>query len=211
MSPELSEYLRALSKPADPAIEWVTQQTRALGRVAGMQIGLDQYTFMTMLTQLTGVTSAVEVGTFTGTSAIAIARGLRPGGSLLCCDVSEEWTAIAREGWTRAGVADRIELRIAPALETLRALSAEPTIDLVFIDADKPNYGAYLDELIPRVREGGLVLVDNTIWSGRVADLTADDADTVAIRRVNQALAQDERLDAVLVPIGDGLTVARKR
>ena len=173
--------------------------------------GSDQVALMTLLTRLVGAKTAVEVGTFTGTSALAIARGLAEGGRLLCCDVSEEWTAIAREGWRRAGVDDCIDLKIAPALDTLRALPNEPTIDLVFVDADKPNYSAYLAELIPRVRQGGLVLVDNTIWYGQVINAAVNDPDTVAIRKVNDELAADARLDSVIVPIGDGLTVCRKR
>lgn len=211
MDSAISEYIRAHSAAPDEALTWVTEQTLALGAVAGMQIGMEQVALMTMLTQLVGATSAVEVGTFTGTSAIAIARGLRPGGRLVCCDVSETWTAIAREGWRRAEVDDRIDLRIAPALETLRALPAEATIDLAFIDADKPNYGAYLDELVPRVRPGGLVLIDNTIWYGQVVNPSAVDENTLAIRAVNDRIAADARLDSVIVPIGDGLTVCRKR
>lgn len=211
IDPALVTYLQAHAPAHDDALAWVTEQTAALGGFAAMQIGSDQVALMTMLTRLVGARSAVEVGTFTGTSSIAIARGLTPGGRLLCCDVSEEWTAIAREGWRRAGVDDRIDLKIAPALETLRALPNDPTLDLVFVDADKPNYSNYLAELIPRVRPGGLVLVDNTIWYGRVIDPDATDRDTVAIREVNDQLAADTRLDAVIVPIGDGLTVARKR
>jgi caffeoyl-CoA O-methyltransferase len=151
------------------------------------------------------------VGTFTGFSSICIARGLAPGGRLLCCDVSEEYTAIARQAWVAAGVDDRIELRLAPGLETLQGLPAEPTIDLVFIDADKGGYAGYFDELVPRVRAGGLLLVDNTLWSGRVVDDTADDADTVAIRAFNDKVAADDRVESYLLPIGDGLTLVRKR
>ena len=205
------EYLRAHTAPPDEIVQWITEQTSALGKFAAMQIGPDQVAFMTLLTRLVGARNAVEVGTFTGTSALAIARGLAPGGRLVCCDVSEEWTAIAREGWRRAGVDDRIELRIAPGLETLKELPNDPVIDLVFIDADKPSYMAYLDALIPRVRPGGLVLVDNTIWFGQIINTDVNDRDTVAIREVNDAMAADERLDSVMIPIGDGLTVARKR
>jgi caffeoyl-CoA O-methyltransferase len=211
IDPNIVDYLRAHTTPPDEVINWITEQTVALGKFSAMQIGSDQVALMTLLTRLIGATNAVEVGTFTGTSALAIARGLADGGRLLCCDVSEEWTGIAREGWKRAGVADRIDLRIAPALDTLRALPSEPTIDLVFVDADKPNYSAYLAELIPRVRQGGLVLVDNTIWYGQVINTAVNDPDTVAIRKVNDELAADVRLDSVIVPIGDGLTVCRKR
>ena len=148
-----------------------------------MQVSADQGALLTILTRLAGATFAVEVGTFTGYSSICIARGLQPGGRLLCCDVSEEYTAIARRAWERAGVADRIELRLAPALETLRALPAGETIDVAFIDADKPNYVNYYEELLPRVRRGGLILADNTLWSGRVADAAADDDDDPTSRR----------------------------
>ena len=211
IDPNIVEYLRAHTTPPDPVVEWITEQTVALGKFSAMQIGSDQVAFMTMLTRLIGAKTAVEVGTFTGTSALAIARGLAPGGRLLCCDVSEEWTAIAREGWRRAGVDDRIELRIAPAVDTLRALPTDPVIDLVFIDADKPSYQVYLDELVPRVRPGGLVLIDNTIWYGQIINHDVNDRDTIAIRQVNDAVANDARLDSVILPIGDGLTFAVKK
>ncbi len=135
-----------------------------------MQIAAEQGAFMGMLARLLRPRFAVEVGTFTGYSAICVARGLAPGGRLLCCDVSEEWTAVARRYWDRAGVADRIDLRLAPALETLRALPADPSIDLAFVDADKTGYAAYWDEIVPRLRPGGVVLVDNVLWSGKVVD-----------------------------------------
>jgi caffeoyl-CoA O-methyltransferase len=166
---------------------------------------------MTLLTKIVGVRFAVEVGTFTGYSSICIARGLATGGRLLCCDVSEEWTAIARDHWDRAGVAERIDLRIAPAIETLRALPADPPIDLAFIDADKPGYVEYYEEIVARLRPGGVVLLDNVLWSGVVADPTNTDENTVAIRAVNDRVAADDRVEAVVLPIADGLTIARKR
>jgi caffeoyl-CoA O-methyltransferase len=159
---------------------------------------------------LLGARRAVEVGTFTGYSSLCIARGLADGGSLLCCDVSEEWTAIARKAWERAGVGDRIELRIAPALETLRALPADPEVDLVFIDADKPNYPAYWDELVPRVRPGGLLLADNVLWSGQIVDESASGDNVNALREFNEKVAADERVEAVMLTAFDGLTIARK-
>jgi caffeoyl-CoA O-methyltransferase len=142
---------------------------------------------------------------------MCIARGLAEGGSLLCCDVSEEWTAIGARAWERAGLRNRIELRIAPALETLRALPAEAVIDLVFIDADKGGYAAYWDELVPRVREGGVLLADNVLWSGEIADenVTGDNVD--ALRAFNDKVAADERVDVVVLPAFDGLTIARRR
>src|SRR5215475_9510091 len=161
-------------RPTD-VIDWLRAETESLGDAAGMQIGDDQGQLLTMLTRLVGARRAVEVGTFTGYSSLCIARGLAERGSLLCCDVSEEWTAIATRAWKRAGLSDRIELKIAPALETLRALPAEAAIDLVFIDADKPGYVSYWDELVPRVRPGGLLLADNVLWSGRIVDPKADD------------------------------------
>ena len=211
IDPAIVEYVKARTAPADEALRWVTEQTAALGGFAQMQIGNDQVALMTMLTQIADVELAVEVGTFTGTSSMAIAKGLRPGGRLICCDVSEEWTQIAREGWRRAGVEDRIELRIGPALDTLQAMPTDSVVDLAFVDADKPNYLAYIAELVPRLRPGGLLLIDNTIWYGRIVDADAADENTVAIRAVNDFVAGDPRLESVILSIGDGHTLARKR
>ena len=176
-----------------------------------MQIAPEQGAFMTMLVRLIGARHAVEVGTFTGYSALCIARGLPADGNLLCCDVSEEWTSIGREHWERAGVADRIELRIAPAVETLSALPHDEQFDFGFIDADKTNYHVYYEEILARLRPNGVILVDNTLWGGRVLDDTATDADTVAIRAFNDAVAADKRVDCVQLPVSDGLTLLRKR
>ena len=175
-----------------------------------MQIGDDQGQLLTMLTRLVGARRAVEVGTFTGYSGMCIARGLAEDGSLLCCDVSEEWTAIASRAWERAGLNDRIELKIAPAVETLRALPRDAVFDLVFIDADKPGYVAYWEELVPRVREGGLLLADNVLWSGEIVDDTITDQNAVALRAFNDLVAADERVEVVVLPAFDGLTIARK-
>jgi caffeoyl-CoA O-methyltransferase len=194
----------------DEVVEQLRAQTLALGRASGMQIGDDQAQLLTLLTRLVGVRRAVEVGTFTGYSALSIARGLAPGGTLLCCDVSEEWTGIARQAWDRAGVADRIELRIAPALQTLAALPQQADIDLAFIDADKPSYAAYWDELVPRVRPGGLLVADNVLWSGEVADVDARGTDLEALRAFNDKVATDPRVEAVVLPAFDGLTLARR-
>jgi caffeoyl-CoA O-methyltransferase len=153
----------------------------------------------------------VEVGTFTGYSAICLARGLPDDGRLLCCDVSEEWAGIARRFFEKAGVDHRIELRVAPALETLRALPTDEELDLGFIDADKPSYPDYYEEILRRLRPGGLLLVDNVLWFGRVADPAADDEQTRAIRAFNDLVAADERVDRVMLPISDGLTLVRKR
>jgi len=199
------------SWPDDDVVTALRAETRELGRVAGMQLGPDQGQLLTLLTRLVGARRAVEVGTFTGYSALCIARGLEPGGSLLCCDVSEEWTAIARRAWEAAGLADRIDLRIGPAIDTLRALPAGEALDLVFIDADKGGYLDYWHELVPRVRPGGLLLADNVLWSGRVADPDADDPDTRALRAFNDAVAADDRVEVALLPAFDGLTIARRR
>lgn len=156
-------YVVDHSVKVDAVVARLTERTVALGGVAEMQIGPDQQAFLTMLTRFAGVTNAVEVGTFTGTSALCVARGLAPGGRLLCCDISEEWTTIASEAWAEAGVDDVIDLRVAPALETLQALPTDPVIDLAFIDADKPGYASYYEELVPRLRPGGWVVADNTL------------------------------------------------
>ncbi|MCU1453927.1 MAG: SAM-dependent methyltransferase [Acidimicrobiales bacterium] len=207
----MTAYVLGHSEPPDPVFEWVTEQTEALGPVAGMQIGPDQGGLLTMLTRFARVGNAVEVGTFTGSSALCIARGLAPGGRLLCCDVSEEWTAIAREVWARAGVSDRIELRVGPASDTLRTLPSDPVIDLAFIDADKTGYADYYEQLVPRLRPGGLIIADNTLWHGQVVDPTIDDANVNAIRAYNDRAAADDRVMTVLLPLADGLTVSQKR
>lgn len=195
----------------DEVVRALHADTAALGDPAGMQIGDDQGQLLTLLARLVGARRAVEVGTFTGYSSLCIARGLADGGSLLCCDVSEEWTAIGRQAWERAGLADRIELRIAPAAETLRSLPAAAAFDLAFIDADKPGYPTYWEELVPRVRPGGLLLVDNVLWDGRIVDPAADDTNGQALRAFNDLVAADDRVDAVVLTAFDGLTIARKR
>ena len=211
LSREIHEYLVAHGSPPDDIERDLIEETAKLGAISMMQIAPEQGAFLRILTQLIGARSAVEVGTFTGFSALSIARGLADGGRLLCCDVSEEWTSIGRRYWERAGVADRIELRIAPALDTLRSLPDARTIDLAFIDADKPNYIGYYEELVPRMRANGLLLVDNVLWSGTVVDPNADDENVEAIRRFNDHLAADPRVEAVMVPVSDGITLARIR
>jgi len=211
VTPELHEYILEHSAPPDDVQRSLMEETAKLGRISGMQIGPEQGAFMTILTRLVGATLAVEVGTFTGYSSLCIARGLAPGGRLICCDVSEEWTAIGRRHWEKAGVADRIDLRIAPAIETLRSLPKERSVDLAFIDADKSGYLDYYEELVERLRPNGVLLVDNVLWSGRVIDSEANDDDTVAIRAFNDHVAADQRVDVVMLPIGDGLTFVRMR
>lgn len=181
---------------------------------AGMQISPEQGQFMGLLVELTGARRIIEVGTFTGYSALCLARALPADGRLICCDLSEEWTAIGMSYWEQAGVRGRIDLRIAPALETLDALLAEGRagqFDMAFIDADKANYLNYYERCLRLLRHGGLVLIDNTLWGGSVADPADQQADTLAIRELNDALHADERITLSLVPIGDGLTLARKR
>ena len=195
----------------DRVVSELQAETAKLGDAAGMQIGDDQGQLLTMLARLVGARRAVEVGTFTGYSSMCIARGLAEGGSLLCCDISAEWTEIGRRAWDAAGLADRIELRIAPALDTLQALPRTADIDLVFIDADKPGYAAYWAELVPRVRPGGLLLADNVLWSGRIADPEAADANTTALRAFNDMVAADDRVETVVLTAFDGLTIARRR
>jgi caffeoyl-CoA O-methyltransferase len=157
-----------------------------------------------------GARQAVEVGTFTGYSSLCLARGLADGGKLLCCDVSEEWTALARAYWQKAGLADRIELRLGPALDTLRALPPGRWVDLAFIDADKRGYLGYWQELVPRVRPGGVILVDNTFLHGRIFE-PSPDPDAQAIKDFNEQVLRDGRVDLVMLPVGDGLTLARAR
>jgi caffeoyl-CoA O-methyltransferase len=194
----------------DDVVRQLQADTATLGDAAGMQIGDDQGQALTMLTRLVGARRAVEVGTFTGYSSLCIARGLGKGGSLLCCDVSEEWTAIARRAWRRAGLAHRIELRIAPAIETLRSLPDDADLDLVFIDADKRGYAAYWAELVPRVRPGGVLLADNVLWAGRIVEESVDDNGR-ALQEFNRMVAADDRVEVVVLTAFDGLTVARKK
>lgn len=208
---DIAEYAGAHSSGPDDVQRDLQAVTRErTGNAAGMQIGDDEAVLMEILARAMGARRAIEVGTFTGYSALAVARGMGPEGRLLCCDVSEEWTAIAREYWKRAGVADRIDLRIGPGLDTLRSLPGEEQFDLAFVDADKVGYSAYYEELLPRLRRGGLLLVDNTLWGGLVLDPAAEDEDTVAIRAFNDRAAADPRVRVVVLPIGDGVTVIQK-
>jgi caffeoyl-CoA O-methyltransferase len=211
IDPELAAYIADHTAAPDSVLVALRERTSQLGAAAQMQISADQGSLLTLLTRVAGGHWAIEVGTFTGYSAICIARGLQNGGRLLCCDVSERYTAIAREAWTEAGVDDRIELRIGPALETLRALPSDPVVDLAFIDADKSEYPAYYEELLARLRPGGLIAVDNTLWSGRVLDDEPQDANTDSIKRFNELVAGDDRVDSYILPVSDGLTLITKR
>jgi caffeoyl-CoA O-methyltransferase len=211
LSGEIHEYLVAHGSPPDEIERALIEETASLGAISMMQIAPEQGALLRILTRLIGTSHAIEVGTFTGYSALCIARGLDDGGRLLCCDVSDEWTSIGRRHWEKAGVADRIELRLGPALDTLQSLPREETFDLAFIDADKPNYINYYEELLPRMRGNGLVIVDNVLWSGTVVDPKANDENVEAIRRFNDHLAADRRVEAVMVPVSDGITLARKK
>jgi caffeoyl-CoA O-methyltransferase len=211
LTPERYRYLVAHNPPPDPVLASLIEETAALGPASMMQIAVEQGAFLTQLARLIGARRAVEIGTFTGYSAISIARGLTHDGQLLCCDLNEEWTGIARRHWTRADLAERITLRLGPALDTIRELPREPHVDLAFIDADKTSYRSYYEELLPRTRPNGVILFDNVLWGGSVVDPADTSEDTVAIRELNDHVARDPRVEAVMLPIADGLTIARKR
>ncbi|MEZ5666729.1 MAG: class I SAM-dependent methyltransferase [Alphaproteobacteria bacterium] len=183
-------------------------------RWSGMQIAPEQGQFMALLTELVGARRAIEVGTFTGYSALAVALALPEDGLLVACDINPETTAIGRRYWEEAGVAGRIDLRLAPAAETLQALidaGQAGSFDLAFIDADKTGYLRYYEQCLTLVRSGGLIMIDNVLWGGKVADKTLSDEDTLAIRDLNRTLHADDRVSLSMVPVGDGLTLARKR
>jgi caffeoyl-CoA O-methyltransferase len=206
----LYDYLLEHRSPDDEVVRQLREETARLGGQAVMQVAPEQATFLRILVAATGARRAVEVGTFTGLSALSIARGLPADGRLLCLDVSEEWTAIARGAWAKAGVAERIELRIAPAAETLRALPEGPQFDFAFIDADKKGYPVYWEEIVRRLRPGGLIAVDNVLWGGDVVRPEEQEDDVVAIRRFNELVLADPRVESVMLAIADGLTLARK-
>jgi caffeoyl-CoA O-methyltransferase len=213
LDPAIAAYCAEHSTSARDALldELAAETAKATGRYANMSVGGSQGALLQLLVRLTGARRAVEVGTFTGYSSICIARALPDDGHLTCCDISEQWTAIARRYWEKAGLTGKIELKLGPALDSLRELPTEPPVDVAFIDADKTGYRAYFEELLPRLRPGGLIMVDNTLWSGRVLDDRADDADTVALKAFNDAVAADDRVDVVLLPVADGLTLLRRR
>lgn len=210
LTPAIHQYVLAHSTPIDDVQRSLIEETSRLPN-AGMQISPEQGAFMTILTRLLGARRAVEIGTFTGYSALSIARGLPEDGHLLCCDLSAEWTSIARRHWERAGVAARIELKLAPAADTLRALPEREIFDLGFIDADKTGYPLYYEEILRRLRPNGAILVDNTLWGGRIDDPAATDEQTASLRSFNDLVAADARVDGVQLTIGDGLTLLRKR
>ena len=210
---DLYAYLLEHSVRESDVLRRLREETETLEH-SNMQIGPEQGRFMALLVELIGAENALEVGTFTGYSALAVASALPEHGRLVACDVSEEWTSIARRYWAEAGVDHKIDLRLAPATETLDAILAtggENRFDFAFVDADKEGYEAYYERALRLVRPGGLIAIDNTLWEGKVADASVTDTDTEAIRRLNRKLSRDERISLSIVPIGDGLSLARVR
>ena len=209
----LEQYLFDVLSPRTAVQERLRTETQGLPQ-AGMQIGPDQGLFLGLLVRMLDARRVVEVGTFTGYSALAMAMALPPGGRVLCCDISQEYTAIARRYWKEAGVENRIALRLGPAKETLTGvLAAEggASQDLAFIDAGKTGYDVYYELCLQLVRPGGIIAIDNVLWSGRVADPAVKDADTAALRALNLKIRDDRRVDAVVLTVGDGLTLARRK
>ena len=209
MTDELVAYVHRLGVREHPVLAALREKTAPMPEHS-MQIGPGQGALMALLVRLTGAQRIVEIGTFTGYSSTAMALALPPDGRIVCCDVSREWTAIARQAWADAGVEEKIELRLAPAVETLETLD-DDSFDLAFIDADKPGYDAYYEGCLRVVRPGGLILIDNVLWSGEVADPSVDNETVRIMRELNEKVAADERVDHVLLPIADGLTMARVR
>jgi predicted O-methyltransferase YrrM len=209
----LNDYVLRVGVREHPVLAALRERTSTMEN-ARMQISPDEGAFLAMLVRLVPARRILEVGTFTGYSSTAMALAQDADGRILCCDVSREWTDIARQAWTDAGVADRVELRLAPAVETLDALLADgqgSRFDMAFIDADKANYDTYYERALQLVRPGGLIAIDNVLWSGRVADESDQDADTQAIRALNEKIATDERVDLAMTPVADGVTLARVR
>lgn len=214
MSDGLYSYLLEFGVRESPEARQLRAQTQAMQGPSGMQISPEQGQFMGFLARLTGAKWAIEVGTFTGYSALSVVQGMGSDGRLIACDVSPEWTSMAKQAWENAGIASQIDLRLAPAVETLDGLLKEgrnDSFDIAFIDADKENYPIYYDRLMQLVRPGGLILADNVLWDGAVADPENQSASTKAIRAFNAQVHRDERVDMSLVPIGDGLTLIRRR
>ena len=211
LTPDLYDYVVAHRTERDPVLAALVKETEALGPVSMMQIAPEQGALMTILTRAIGARSAVEVGTFTGYSALCVARGLPDDGRLLCCDVNEEWTSIGRRHWEKAGVAKKIDLRLGPGMDTLRGLPADTQFDLAFVDADKPNYRNYYEALLPRLSPRGVIVFDNVLWMGAVADPANTEESTQAIRALNDFVARDPRVEAVMLPVADGVTLVRRR
>ena len=204
---KVARYIREHSVREPAVLRELREATKAVP-MSGMQIGADQGQFMQLLVQAIGARRCLEIGTYTGYSALAVALALPDDGRLICCDISEEWTAVGKPFWKKAGVEKKIDLRIGPALQTLKGLQGP--FDFVFIDADKPNYLKYYEACLPLVRKNGIIAIDNTLWSGAVADPSQKDADTVALRQFNDALHADQRVVLSMLPLGDGVTLALK-
>ena len=211
LTPKLYDYLVAHGHNGDPIRAELAAETAKLGQISTMQIAAEQGTLMAILAGAIGARSAVEVGTFTGYSALCVARALPADGRLLCCDLNEQWTGIGRRYWERAGVANKITLKLGPAADTLKAIPASQTFDFAFIDADKSSYGIYYEEILKRLRPGGLILIDNVLWNGAIIDDAIKDADTLALRALNDFIAKDTRVEAVMIGVADGLTIVRKK
>lgn len=213
LTDDLYDYLLQVSLREPPLLARLREETKDVP-FAGMQISPEQGQFMRLLVELIGARRTLEVGTYTGYSALAVALSLPPDGQVIACDISDEYTSVGRPYWAEAGVADKIDLRLAPAVETLDTLIAEggaDSFDFAFIDADKTNYATYYERALVLVRQGGLIAIDNVLWDGAVVDPADESEDTLAIRALNAALTDDERVSLSMVPIGDGLTLARKR
>ena len=213
ISDELAAYIVKVGTREPEVLARLRDETAAIPQ-HGMQIAPEEGAFLAMLVELTGARRCIEVGTFTGYSSTAVALALPEDGLLVCCDVSEEWTAVARRYWDRAGVAEKIDLRIAPAADTLDELLADgeqAAYDFAFVDADKTGYDGYYERLLRLVRPGGLIAFDNTLWGGKVLEQDARDLDTRAIQALNAKLADDERVTLCLLPLADGVTLARRR
>ena len=214
LTAQLYDWLQANSLREPEVLRRLREETAATNPLAQMAISPLQGQFMMLLVKLLGAVRTIEVGVFTGYSSLCTALALPPHGRIVACDVSEEWTAVARRYWAEAGVADKLALRLAPAAETLAALAAEGqagTFDFAFIDADKENYDDYYERVLPLVRPGGLIVFDNMLWYGKVADPSVQDAETVALRALSQKLLHDERVFVSLLPVGDGVTLALKQ
>lgn len=212
LNSELYRYVLNHCSPRPQVLDDLAAETaNRLGPLSVMQISPEQGAFMSLLVRLMGARNAIEVGTFTGYSALCVAMALPDDGKLICCDINEEWTAIAQRYWEKAGVASKIELRLGPAIETLRSLKEEESFDFAFVDADKENYPLYYEEILRRLRPNGVILFDNVLWLGAVADPAITDPDTLTLRQLNDRLARDPRVEVVMLPVADGLTLARKR
>ncbi len=212
LNDDLYRYVVAMRHDLnDPVLAGLQKQTDALGDISRMQISPEQGAFLTVLAGVCGARSAIEIGTFTGYSSLCLARGLLAGGRLLCLDQSREWTDIARRAWAQAGVEKQIELRIGPAIETLKALPAESRFDFAFIDAAKSEYDAYYELLLPHMEQNGVFLFDNMLWGGRLTQTPLTEADGKAIDALNRKLAKDARVESVLLPFADGIMMCRKK